>query len=276
MTVVRGYDLPAFVGENTLVIASSYSGGTEETLSAFEQALERGATVFCVTTGGTLLDAAQAHDLAHVIVPGGLQPRAALGYSFSVLLRLAHVLGLTRVSADTVFAALDAARTRAEAYSDIQASNPALALAETLYGKLSVIYSGAGFLEAVNLRWRTQIHENAKAPAVGNLFAELNHNEIMGFEAAPVSITQQMAVVVLRDADDHPQIQKRIDVTRGLLEDEVASWTEVDTEGDSRLGRMLSLLQLGDFVSFWMAMLQDVDPTPVDTIQQLKKTLAEQ
>ncbi|MEM8557307.1 MAG: bifunctional phosphoglucose/phosphomannose isomerase [Bacteroidota bacterium] len=272
--VVRGYDLPAYVGPKTLVVASSYSGGTEETLSAFQQALDRGATVLCVTTGGTLLDAAKREGLAHVVVPGGLQPRAALGYSFSVLLRLARALGMTDLPDADLDAALDEATARAATYAQTT-DNPALELADTLYGKLSVIYSGAGFLEAVNLRWRTQIHENAKAPAVGNLFAELNHNEIMGFEAAPVAISQQMGIVVLRDADDHAQIQKRIDITRGLLEDSVASWTEVESEGTTRLGRMLSLLQLGDSVSFWLAMLQDVDPTPVDTIQALKKTLAE-
>ncbi|MEM6782296.1 MAG: bifunctional phosphoglucose/phosphomannose isomerase [Bacteroidota bacterium] len=275
MTVVRGYDLPAFVGPKTLVVASSYSGGTEETLSAFGQALDRGATVLCVTTGGTLLDEAKKHNLAHVVVPGGLQPRAALGYSFSVLLRLARALGMTALPDADLDAALDEAAARAARMSTSE-GNEALDLAEALYGKLSVIYSGTGFLEAVNMRWRTQIHENAKAPAVGNLFAELNHNEIMGFEAAPVSISQQMAVVVLRDESDHAQIQKRMTITQGLLEDDVASWSEAPAEGSTRLGRMLSLLQLGDFVSFWLAMLQGVDPTPVDTIQQLKKTLAAQ
>ncbi|MEL6445131.1 MAG: bifunctional phosphoglucose/phosphomannose isomerase [Bacteroidota bacterium] len=275
MSVVRGYELPAFVGPKTLVVASSYSGGTEETLSAFRQALDRGATVLCVTTGGTLLDEAKAHNLAHVVVPGGLQPRAALGYSFSVLLRLARALGMTDLPDAALDAALSEASARAERMADTD-GNAAFDLAEVLYGKLAVIYSGTGFLEAVNLRWRTQIHENAKAPAVGNLFAELNHNEIMGFEAAPVSISQQMAVVVLRDESDHAQIQKRMTITQGLLGDSVASWNEASADGSTRLGRMFSLLQLGDFVSFWLAMLQGVDPTPVDTIQQLKKTLTEQ
>ena len=141
-------------------------------------------------------------------------------------------------------------------------------------GALPVVYTGVGLLEAVGLRWRTQIHENAKHPAVGNVFPELDHNEIMGFESGPPEVLGRMQIVVLRDRDDHAQVQKRFAATRDLVEPTVGGWTEVETEGESRLSRMLSLVQLGDWVSFWQAMRKGVDPTPVETIQQLKKTLA--
>jgi glucose/mannose-6-phosphate isomerase len=273
--VVRGYTLPGFVSGSTLVVVSSYSGGTEETLSCYADARARGATVLAITSGGEVQRRADEADDRLIEIPGGMQPRAALGFSLGVLLRLAREIGLAAIPDEDFDAAVDAARARSERLgSPGSASNDAVTLARTLHEKLAVVYSGPGLLEAVNMRWRTQIHENAKAPAVGNLLPELDHNEIMGYEAAPDPIASQMAVVVLRDGGDHPQIHKRMDATRDLVQDGIASWTVVDSEGPSQLGRMLSLLQLGDFVSFYLAMLQEVDPTPVETIQQLKKTLA--
>ena len=273
--VVRGYTLPAFVSGQTLVVVSSYSGGTEETLACYAEARQRGAAVLAVTSGGDVKATAEQAGHRVIEIPGGMQPRAALGFSLGVLLRVAREIGLADLSGDTFESAVDLARERSERLgSPDGAGNRAVALAETLHGALPVVYSGPGLLEAVNGRWRTQLHENAKAPAVGNLFPELNHNEIMGFEAAPEGIASRMAVVVLRDEGDHVQVQKRMAATRDLVQAGVASWTEVESDGPSRLARMLSLLQLGDFTSFYLAMLQGVDPTPVETIQQLKRTLA--
>ncbi len=272
--VNRGYSLPGWVGERSLVIASSYSGGTEETLSAFAQAQERGARLLVVTSGGEILDRATADGLDHVVIPGGLQPRAALGYSLGVVLRVARALGLVELADGEVEAALDAARQRAERHDQDQDGNPARDLSARWVDALPVVYTGVGLLEAVGMRWRTQIHENAKHPAVGNVLPELDHNEIMGFESGPEGVLSRMQVVALRDADDHRQVAKRFDATRDLVQDAVGGWTEATSEGDSRLGRMLSLVQLGDAASFWLAIRKGVDPTPVETIQQLKKTLA--
>jgi len=124
------------------------------------------------------------------------------------------------------------------------------------------------------MRWRTQIHENAKQLAYGNVFAELNHNEIMGWEAAPETLRQRSAVVVLRDPDDHPQVSRRMDATRDLLADRAGVWVEVEPAAGGPLARLLAGVQLGDWVSFYLAMLGEVNPTPVETIQQLKRTLA--
>ncbi len=272
--VNRGYTLPGWVGEGTLVVVSSYSGGTEETLSAFDDARQRGARTLSITAGGTLAQRADADDLDVVPVPGGLQPRAALGYSLGVLLRLADAMGLAEISEGTVQAALDDARQRVERYGEDADGNPARDLSAAFVGSLPVIYTGTGLLETVGMRWRTQIHENPKHPAVGNVFPELDHNEIMGFESGPPEVLRQMQVVVLRDRDDHPQVQKRFDATRALVGEAVGGWHEVETDGESRLSRMLSLVQLGDWASFWLAIRKGVDPTPVETIQQLKKTLA--
>ena len=272
--VNRGYSLPGWVSGRTLVVASSYSGGTEETLSAFDDARQRGARIVAVTSGGQLLEHARADGLDHVVIPGGLQPRAALGYSLGVGLRIARALGLAKLSDETFETALEAARDRAERHDRDEAGNPARDLSARFEGALPVVYTGVGLLEAVGMRWRTQIHENAKHPAVGNVLPELDHNEIMGFESGPPDVLSRMEVVALRDADDHAQVAKRFEATRDLVQDAVGGWTEVASEGDSRLGRMLSMVQLGDAASFWLAMRKGVDPTPVETIQSLKKTLA--
>lgn len=273
-SVVRDYQLPASVARGSLVIASSYSGGTEETLAAYEDAVGRGADVYVVTSGGELLDIAGQNELPHVLIPGGLQPRAALGYSLGAVLRIADKLGLCSVSEVEFTEAMELTQARAEALADTNA-NEALSLAQELDGRVPLVYTGPGLMEAVGVRWRNQIQENAKQLAFGNVFAELNHNEIMGWEATPEAIRRLLHVVVLRDPGDHPQIARRIDVTRGLLAERAAGWTELSAVGEGRLARMLSMIQLGDFVSFYLAMRVGVNPTPVETIQELKRTLAE-
>jgi glucose/mannose-6-phosphate isomerase len=272
VAVNRAYGLPGWVGETTLVIASSYSGGTEETLSALGAAEEAGARTAAVTSGGDLADRMDAS--ATVLIPGGLQPRAALGYSLGVLLRAFRDAGLVTLTDDDFLTALGQAKERAGAYDQDNRHNLAREVSGSLQGRLPVIYTGPGLLEPVGMRWRTQIHENAKHPAVGNVFPEMDHNEIMGFEAAPEEVAREMHVVLLADADDHRQVRRRFEITRELVAKRVAGWREVESEGESRLGRMLSLVQLGDWASFWLAMRKGVDPTPVETIQKLKGVLA--
>ncbi len=272
--VVRGYSLPAWVSERTLVIASSYSGGTEETLAGYDAAVQRGARVAVVTSGGEIAERAAADGFPTVTIPGGLQPRAALGYSFGAVLRLARALGLVALPDATFHEALQEARDRATVHDLDDDANPARARSAAYVGNLPVIYTAAGLMEAVALRWRGQIQENAKHPAVGNVFPELDHNEIMGYESGPEDLLSRMHVEVLRDLDDHPQVQKRYAATRALVASDVHGWTEVHSEGESRLARMLSLVQLGDAASFWLAVRKGVDPTPVETIQALKRTLA--
>ena len=270
--VNRGYALPGWVGEKTLVVASSYSGGTEETLSAFGEAQDRGAQIVAVTSGGELAGRADADRT--VTISGGLQPRAALGYSLGVVLRLARAAGLVDLPDAVMDDALAAARDRAGRFDRDEDGNGPRDLSAHFEGALPVVYTGVGLLEAAGMRWRTQIHENAKHPAVGNVLPELDHNEIMGFESGPDEVLSRMQVVALRDRDDHAQVQKRFDATRRLVEGAVGGWHEVETDGDSRLSRTLSLVQYGDWASLWLALRKRVDPTPVETIQELKKTLA--
>lgn len=271
--VSRSYTMPAWVGPETLVVVSSYSGNTEETLSAMTQAQERGAAIVCIASGGEVLERARSQQLPNLTVPGGLQPRAALGYSLTTLLTLAERIGLLDLGQESWDETAKLLKDKAAIYSK-EDENPALELAQALYGKLPFIYSGEGLLEAVNVRWRNQIHENAKTLAAGNVWPELNHNEIMGWAHSP-GLLEQVAVVVLRDGGEHPRVSRRIEVTRGLLADRAGLWEEVHSEGRSALARVLSLVHFGDWVSYYLALINGVDPTPVGLIQQLKDTLAE-
>lgn len=272
VTVVRNYQLPGFVTERSVVIASSYSGNTEETLTAFEAAQARGAAVVCVASGGELLRRARAEGLPYLQIPGGLQPRAALGYSFTALLTIAEHMELVPPDEAAWKETQELLEQQSEVFSD-PSGNDALELAEALQYRLPFIYSSVGLMEAVNLRWRCQIQENAKRLASGNVYPELNHNEIMGWEY-PGPLQEMIGVIVLRDREDLPRIQRRIEVTRELIADRAGYWAEVQSQGESRLARMMSLVNLGDWVSLYLAVLLGVDPTPVPLIGQLKEVLA--
>lgn len=273
--VSRSYTLPAWVGPETVVIASSYSGNTEETLAAMEAALARKASVVCVTTGGAMLERAQAEGAPFVQVPGGLQPRAALGYSLTALLTVAERMDLLTLAAESWDETQALLEQQAALLADPEApDNRALTLAALLKDRLPFIYSSEGLLEGVNLRWRNQLQENSKTLAAGNFFPELNHNEITGWERR-TAWHAHVGIVALRDRGDHPRVQRRMDVTRNLLAGGAAFWEDVPGLGTSKLARVMTLVQLGDWVSLYLSVLREVDPTPIALIRQLKTALSE-
>lgn len=274
IATVRSYTLPAWVDAATAVIASSYSGNTEETLATMDEALARGAQVLAITTGGRMAQKAQANELDIVQLPAGLQPRAALPYSLSALLTVCERLNIVPFTDGDWTEAAEVTKRQAERLKDPAApDNAAMAMALTFQNRFPVIYSSEQ-LEPANVRWRNQIHENAKTLAVGNLLPEMNHNEIMGW-ARFGSELGQLAVVALRDRDDHRRTQRRLEVTRSLLEPHAYCWHEVHSEGRSRLARILSLMYMSDWVSLYLAILNKVDPSPVGLIASLKAALAE-
>ncbi len=274
IVVSRSYSLPAWVGSDTAVVASSYSGNTEETLAAFDDACARGARVLVISTGGELAAKAEDQNIPLVNLPAGIQPRAALPHSLSALLTVTEPLRLTGVRPDHWAEAASITATQSEAMANIaDPENPAIALARALYGYFPVIYSGEQFA-AANTRWRNQIHENAKSLAVGNLLPEMNHNEVMGWARFQPEL-KQLAVVALRDIEDHPRTQRRMDVTRSLLEPHAQSWLEVWSEGSSRLARLLSIMYISDWVSLYLAIMNNTDPSPVGLISRLKAALVE-
>jgi glucose/mannose-6-phosphate isomerase len=273
--VHRGYDLPAFVdGPRTLVIGSSHSGNTEETLSAFRQAHKRGAALLALTTGGELARLSAEWGTPVLRFKYDSQPRAALGYSFILLVNLMCHLGLISDKTADLAEAVDTMRAwQAEIGPQVPVvQNPAKRLAGLLMERMPVIY-GAGLMEPVARRWKTQFNENAKSWAVFEEMPELNHNAVVGYEMSQ-RIRDWTSVIMLRSRFDSPRIQTRWRVTRQMLLHEGLSSDQVKAQGQSRLAQMLSLVHFGDLVSVYLALAYGVDPTPIGPITYLKEQLA--
>jgi len=272
--VSRDYDLTPFVDDSTLVIASSYSGNTEETLSAFGQALKTGCKKLAMTTGGRLKEIAQEAKVPVFGIDHKSSPRAALGYSLMPLIAFLQGLGFgdKTKEAEEMFAMLD--KLVAELKETVPAaSNKAKQLALSLQGKIAVIY-GAGILSDVARRWKTQINENSKAWAFHEVFPELNHNAVVGYEF-PRELAAKVFVVMLRCPSLHNRILLRYRVTGELLQQSGISYGMVEGQGQGQLSQMMSLVVLGDWVSYYLSMLYGADPTPVKSIDYLKKRLSE-
>jgi glucose/mannose-6-phosphate isomerase len=279
VTVVRDYHLPGYVNADTLVFATSNSGNTEETLACYEAAKKARAGIVAFSTGGELTRLAKADGVPLVTFPGGLQPRAALGYSFIPLVVASARLGLLP---DVLLDEIDEASAvlreiRNECNPDVPAAkNLAKTLAASWVGKLPVIYGSQGERGVVAYRWKTQINENAKAYAVSNVFPELNHNETVGWSGAhgQREVEKDFVVTILRDDREPSQIRRRVDLTKEIIARAADSISEVWARGESTLARMLSTTYVGDFASFYLAIAYGEDPTPVKVIDWLKSELA--
>jgi len=272
--VYRGYDLPAFVDDSTLVIASSYSGNTEETLSAFNQALETGAKKLVITTGGKLKNIADENGVPVLTFSYRSQPRAALAFSFLPVLCFMQKLGFIGNKSTSVTSAVEVLLKLSGRIDETRPvpQNPARQLAEKLYGHLPVVY-GAGLLSEVAHRWKTQINENSKAWAFYEVFPELNHNAVVGYQFPP-ELAEKIVVVMLRSDLLARPVQLRYEVTCQLLERAGVRYEFVDGEGTTPLSQLLSLVLFGDYVSYYLALLYRIDPSPVETINYLKEQLS--
>jgi len=276
VVVNRDYILPKFIDNKTLLFAVSYSGNTEETLSAYSQAREMGAKIIALTNGGKLRAMAEQDGAPVIVVPAGISPRAATGFllipTLAVLESLGLIADLTEEMNDLT-ATLRNLREQLDFSLPIQ-RNLAKQIAQRFFGKIPVIWAASGNTEVVATRWKGQINENAKAPAYWNVFPELNHNEIVGFEE-PVELLEQLEIVILRDKDDHPRVQRRMDISQEIIKDVVSGVTEVWSSGEGRLSKLFSLAYIGDHVSVYLAAMYGIDPTPVKNIDFLKNKLAQ-
>lgn len=273
--VHRGYDSPPFLNKNTLLIASSYSGNTEETLSSFAESLKIPSKKLVLTRGGKLKELAEKEGIPIFLIDYQAPPRAAFPHSFISLLGIFHKLGLLEdKSADLKEAMQVLNRLSTELVESTPlASNPAKQLATKLTGKLAVIY-GAGILSEVVQRWKTQLNENSKAWAFYEVFPELNHNAVVGYQFPP-EMRERVLVVLLHSSLLHPRISIRYRLTVEILTKAGVSYELVEAMGESPLAQMMSLVLLGDYVSFYLATLNSIDPTPVAPIDYLKSRLAE-
>lgn len=273
VTVHRDYAPLPPINRDTLLVFSSYSGMTEETLSCVEAALDSPARKLALTSGGRLAEAARERGIPVLPIDYASPPRAALGYGLFGLLGLLHRVGfLTGVASglDAALATMDSVVEHLHE-SHPTAANPAKQLARKLEGKLTVIY-GAGFLEPVARRWKTQLNENSKAWAFFEALPELNHNSVVGYPN-PAPIAGSSFVALLSSPLLHPRHRLRIQVTQEILERHGVAHQELQGEGEGPLGHMMSLLLLGDYASYYLALLYGVDPTPVEVINYLKERL---
>jgi len=274
--VHRDYDLPAWVDDRTLVIGASYSGNTEETISGFTRALKADCKKLVISTGGRLMELARENDVPFFVIQHASPPRAALGYSFLPLLAIMQSLGFTSAEAADVNSLVRALETLEASWQEDSPAerNQAKMLAARLHGKIAVIY-GAGILTDVARRWKTQINENSKQWAFFETLPELNHNAVLGYQY-PVDSAESMYVVFLRCQSLHPRTLIRYKITGELLDQRNIPHQYVESHGGNALKHVMSLVLLGDWVSYYLAMLNGIDPSPIPEIDLLKKRLAEE
>lgn len=270
----RNYGLPEFVDDQTLLFVSSYSGNTEETLQAYEEGRKRASRIIVVASGGRLAEFAQRDGTPLVKILPGLPPRAAIGYSFFPALAILTKLGITVDKSSEIQEAIKVLRGLRESLSPEAklGNNKAKQIALAIHGKFPFIYGSNDFFDVVTTRWRTQLAENSKQLCSTHIFPELTHNEIVGW-VNPPDLIKDFVVVILRDRADHPRIARRMDITHSIIKEMAAEVIEVWSKGEGLLARIYSLIYIGDFISFYLAVLNGVDPTPVERIDYLKREL---
>jgi glucose/mannose-6-phosphate isomerase len=263
--VNKDYFLPSFVNANTLVIISSYSGNTEETLNCFEQAIKKNAQIVCVTSGGKVAEIAQKHGFDLVLVPGGNPPRTCLGYSVVQLLNILRFnefisLDVTKLIADVVVLLENEKNNISKKSKEVAAE---------LKGKIPVIYS-LGNTESIAMRFRQQINENSKMLCWHNVIPEMNHNELVGWKRED----NRLSVIVLRTDYDYEKNIKRLDFCKNVISTYTNNYTELKAIGKNRFEQLFYLIHLTDWISYELALHNEVDPIEVHIIDQLKNALA--
>jgi len=266
MVTVRGFELPSWAAASTTVLCSSYSGNTEETISCFGGASRLEARRIVVSTGGALVDDAREKGVPVIGLPGILQPRAAVAYMFAVAAEVAAGAGVAPSLRGEIEAAAAHLEDRSESLRAAAAE-----IAEELDGTVPVI-CGAGLTAAVARRWKTQVNENAKAPAFYSELPEADHNEISGWSGAPEGTA--LSVVMLEEAQQDGRLGRRFELTAEAIRAAGSKVVAVRAEGESRSARILEATMLGDLVSLELASARGVDPLPVDAIERLKSALA--
>lgn len=274
VVVSRGYEIPTFVDSRTVFFAVSYSGDTEETLSAYRAARERSALVLAIASGGKLAEMADADGVPLCRIPPGQPPRSAFGYLSVPLLLAAQRYGIMTLGEGDTQESLAVLNQVAEECGPMNPTpeNPAKQLALALRGFIPIIYGAQGLTAAVALRWKAQFNENAKIPAFSYSFPEMNHNEIMGWEGVKQE-DNTFVIVILRDGAESPRIGARFEITKSLIKDKAPIY-EAWSRGNSPLGRAMHLNYFGDWVTVYSALLRGVDPSAIHSIRCLKDSLS--
>jgi glucose/mannose-6-phosphate isomerase len=274
LIVLRGYELPAWVDASTLVVASSNSGNTEETLTALGVALARKAPIAAITSGGALATAARRASMPLLTQPASGMPRAAVGYAVTLLAGLLERAGMLEVEEREIEAAIAHARSSSALWGPAvpTSDNPAKQLAWTLVDRWPVI-EASGFLVPVARRWKTQLNENAKSSAACEEIPEATHNTVVGYPN-PEPVKDHLFVVFLASALDHARNRLRAALSAAALDDAQIAHQQIAIEGENRFNQALSAIVLGDFVSAYLAVLYGTDPTPIEVLTGIKEALA--
>ena len=277
-TVIKSYGpLPEWVGRNTLVFAVSYSGSTEETVAALEEAHQRGCRAVTVSSGGPLAEKATEYGLAHVRIPTGLQPRASLGYLTLPILAVLVEVGLVPEMQDDIDEAVQVlADIGSRCHRKRSAEeNPAKDLAARIIGRVPVVYGGHGLGATAAYRFKCDLNEYGKTPAFWGEIPELDHNEIVGWNQLADITSEKFVLILLRDDADHERVKLRFELTRELIEGNLAEVIELPAEGISPLARILSLILITQLAAIYVGLGYGIDPGPVEVIMKLKGQLAE-
>ena len=273
LIISRNYNLPNWVGKNSLVICSSYSGNTEEILSCLEDAIEKNAQVCGITTGGILKSKLNELNKDVIITPSGLQPRAALAYSLIPISKILEKLDILKIGFDIW---LDEFLKNIKKYQNIyilkKQENPTYVLAKKIYKKIPIIYADNSTLSVVGTRIKGQISENSKMLVYQNDLPELNHNEIVGWENN-LNIINDFVIIWLKDENDHERNKYRQKISENILNEIKIKQYSIKVEGNSFQERFLHMLHFGDWLSYWCALLHETDPNPVLKIDRLKNSL---
>lgn len=267
LTIHRDYGLPERAGENTFVIASSYSGNTEETLSAYTEARERGLSLVGVAAGGELEQRCATDGVPFVRIPADpptMQPRSTTGYGLGILVRILETLGLAREGSVEAVERIGDALTNGMETARATGEGLVPSLAEST----PVVYASETYRVAAHF-WKIKFNENAKTPAFWHVFPELNHNEMVGWTNPHGSFH----AIYLRAEDDHPRVLRRMEITRQLLQEKGVSGSIVSIEGNSLFERLCTTLLVGDWASYALALATGIDPSPVGMVEDLKKRL---
>ena len=267
---------PAYIGPRTLVLAVSYSGDTEETVSMARGAIDAGASVIAISSGGELARLATESGALHLACPGGYMPRAAIGALVAPILSTLGAIGLlTDTDAWLEAAVRQLGRRRDACAPEADApANPAREIARRIDGTIPLVYGGGALGAVAAMRWKCDINENAKAPAFWAAYPELDHNEICGWGQHGDVTRQVVSILELRHAHEHERLGRRIDVTRDIIAEAVHQVVPVEAEGEGRLAQLLDLMYLGDWVSVYLATERGIDPGPIPAIATLKGILA--
>jgi len=272
--VNRSYTVPGFVSEKTLFIASSYSGNTEETLSALNAALDRGACIAAVTSGGEVLSMCSDRDFPVYSMPPGYPPRSALGFPVGILLAVFSRSGLIPTQEADVQNAVSFLAGRQNEFS--HESGPCAVLAESILGRLPFVYGAEGGTDVAALRWKAQFNENSKVHAVSGIFSEMNHNEIMGWSRhrSTGPFFDTLSALFLRVPGGNDRNSIRMDITRDIIQEQGGAVHDIAAQGSTKMEQLLYLISYGDWTSYHLARLQGVDPTEIPAISTLKNKLS--